>query len=378
MTKGVDLKCVETGRTLRDFLRVPWSIYHSDPAWVPPLLFERRQALARKHPFFQHAEWQGWVAYRGATPVGRISAQVDALHQEQHGDRSGYFGMLEAIDDDGVFATLFGAAEQWLIARGMRRAVGPFSLGINQEIGLLVEGFETPPYFLMGHAPRYYSPRVESQGYRHTKDLLAYDIIPAFPITRVMSRLMERMHAQGIVVRTLNRKRLADELESLRVIFNDAWSDNWGFVPFTYEEFQAVGKELTLLLPGDFIQIAEVDGEPAAFMVMLPNLNEAIRDLDGRLAPFGWVKLLWRLFVRFPSTARIPLMGVRKQYQNTRLGPGLAFMVIHAMREPALRKGVKLVEMSWILEDNTGMRNIIESIGGRVSKRYRMYEKRLA
>lgn len=362
---------------LRDFLSIPASVYRGDPAWIPPLMLERRQALAPDHPYFQHAEWSAWVAYRGETAVGRISAQVDRLHQELHGDATGYFGMLEAIDDAEVFETLFAAAEAWLRERQMQRAVGPFNLGINQEIGLLVEGFETSPYFMMGHAAPYYGPRVEACGYRRATDLLAYEIVPEFEVTPVMARLMRRMRSQ-VVVRTLDRKHLAEELEILRDIFNDAWSENWGFVPFTHEEFQAVGRELTMLLPRDFIQIAEVDGEPAAFMVMLPNLNEAIRDLHGRLLPFGWAKLLWRLFVRFPRTARIPLMGVRKQYHNTRLGPGLAFMVIYAMRAPAVRKQVKLVELSWILEDNEGMRNIIESIGGRISKRYRMYEKELS
>lgn len=361
---------------MRDFLAVPWSVYRSDPAWIPPLLLERRQALAPEHPFFEHAEWRAWVAYRGGTPVGRISAQVDRHHLERHGDDSGYFGMLEAIEDDSVFERLFETAESWLAERGMKRVVGPFSLGINQEVGVLVEGFHTPAYFMMGHAAPYYGACVEARGYRQATDLLAYEIIPAFPIPTVMARLMERTRSQ-VVVRTLDRKRLTEELELLRDIFNDAWSQNWSFVPFTHAEFQAVGKELTMLLPHDFIQIAEVDGEPAAFMVMLPNLNEAIRDLNGRLLPFGWAKLLWRLFVHFPNTARIPLMGVRKRYQNTRLGPALAFRVIHAMREPAFRKHVSLVELSWILEDNEGMRNIIESIGGRVSKRYRMYEKRL-
>jgi hypothetical protein len=161
-------------------------------------------------------------------------------------------------------------------------------------------------------------------------------------------------------------------------VFNDAWSENWGFVPFTREEFVAVGREMLMLIPTDFIQIAEVDGEPAAFIVLLPNINEAIADLNGRLLPFGWAKLLWRLKVRYPQSGRVPLMGVRRAFHHTRLGPGLAFAVIDAVRQPALREGFREVELSWILDDNEGMRNIIENIGGAVSKRYRMYEKPLA
>jgi hypothetical protein len=193
-----------------------------------------------------------------------------------------------------------------------------------------------------------------------------------------MVALLERLARQGVTLRALRRQRAAEDLEILRDIFNDAWSRNWGFVPFTREEFSAVGREMLMLIPDDFIHIAEVDGRPAAFIVLLPNLNEVIADLAGRLLPFGWAKLLWRLKVRFPHTGRVPLMGVRREYHNTRLGPGLAFLVIDAIRRAAVGAGMHEVEMSWILADNMGMRNIIESIGGTVSKRYRMYEKSLS
>jgi hypothetical protein len=163
----------------------------------------------------------------------------------------------------------------------------------------------------------------------------------------------------------------------MRDVFNDAWANNWGFVPFTQREFRAIGRELLLIVDDDFITIAEVDDEPAAFIVMLPNLNEAIRDLNGRLFPFGWLKLLWRLKVRYPCTGRVPLMGVRQKYQHIRLGPGLAFAVIDAARRASLRRGMTRVELSWILESNKGMCNIIEAIGGSVNKRYRVYEKLL-
>ena len=172
-------------------------------------------------------------------------------------------------------------------------------------------------------------------------------------------------------------KRKDAELEILRDIFNDAWSGNWGFVPFTEAEFNSIGREMLMLIPEDFIQIAEFNGQPTAFIVLLPNLNEAIADLEGRLLPFGWARLLWRLKVRSPVSGRVPLMGVRRAFHNTRYGPGLAFVVIDAARKAAERAGMREVEMSWILEDNMGMRNIIESIGGRVSKRYRMYRKAL-
>jgi hypothetical protein len=175
----------------------------------------------------------------------------------------------------------------------------------------------------------------------------------------------------------MNRTRLESELETLRDIFNDAWSDNWGFVPFTETEIQHIGNELVKVTPEGFIQIAEIDDMPVAFVALLPNINEAIADLNGRLLPFGWLKLLWRLKVSFPKTGRIALMGVRRHLQHTRFGPGLAFLVVDALRAPAIAKGIERVEMSWILEDNKAMRNIIESLGGEITKRYRVYGKSL-
>jgi hypothetical protein len=175
----------------------------------------------------------------------------------------------------------------------------------------------------------------------------------------------------------VDRKNTASELEIMRSIFNDAWSTNWGFVPFTEEEFNVVGKELFLIVPSDCTWIAEFEGEPAAFGVMIPNLNEVIADLDGKLLPFGWAKLLWRLKVRSPKTGRVPLMGVRQKYQNTRLGPALAFLTMQALHKPLMKLGIHWVEMSWILEQNQGMRNILEKVGGVVSKRYRLYRKAL-
>lgn len=375
-TEPLRIAPVTGRRDLDDFLRVPHALYRDDPCWVAPLAFERREAFSAKHPFFQHAQWQAWVAYRGATPVGRISAQIDQLHEQRYGERAGYFGLIEAPPDEGVFAALFESAEGWLRERDAVRSVGPFNLGINQELGILVEGFETPPYFMMPHSRRYYGDAVEAQGYHRAQDLLAYLIDPEFETTPVMAALLRRLHGR-VSLRPLNRKRVDTELEVLRDIFNDAWSQNWGFVPFTQAEFNAVGREMMLLIPDDFITIAEVDGEPAAFIVLLPNLNEAIADLGGRLLPFGWAKLLWRLKVRYPASGRVPLMGVRRRFHNTRFGPGLAFEVIGAARQAAIRAGMREVELSWILDDNLGMRNIIENIGGRVSKRYRMYEKPL-
>lgn len=371
------LQPVSGSRGLREFLRLPRAIYRDDPHWVPPLRLERRLALSPSQPVFEHLQWQGWVAYRDGRPVGRISAQIDRLHLQTQDPHTGFFGLVEAIDDAKVFATLLHQAESWLRERGMRRVRGPFGLNINQESGLLVAGFETPPYLMMGHARPYYGPRIQAQGYLPVKDLLAYHLDVPYQVPAPM-QLLARLSARVAKLRPFDRTRRAAELETLREIFNDAWSGNWGFVPFTRAEFAAIGKELLPLISDEFIQIAEVQGEPVAFMVVTPNLNEAIADFDGRLLPFNWARLLWRLKVRHPRSVRIALMGVRRRFHHTRLGPALAFAVIDACLPPVLRRGVERAELSWILEDNQGMRSIIESLGGYVSKRYRVYEKDLA
>ncbi|MBX9609062.1 MAG: N-acetyltransferase [Gammaproteobacteria bacterium] len=368
---------VTDGRSLDEFIAVPRSVFADDPNWVPPLTMERRDALKAGHPVFKHLEWQGFVAYRDGHAVGRISAQVDRLHLECHRDQTGFFGFLDAIDDPTVFAALFEQAEAWLRARGMRQARGPFSLNINQEVGLLVDGFDSRPYFMMGHARPWYGPRVEACGYTKAMDMFAYLISAHFQPPPVMNSLFERLQRK-VTIRALDKRRKDADLDLVCDIFNDAWADNWGFVPFTQEEFRAIGHEMLMIIPPDFIQIAEMDGEGVAFIVLLPNVNDAIADLDGRLLPFGWAKLVSRLFIGYPRTARIPLMGVRRRLHHTRLGPGLALSVVQALREPGIRKGVEEVEMSWILETNEAMKGIIEILGGRQSKHYRVYEKALA
>ncbi len=368
---------VQGARERRRFIRLPWSVYAGDPAWVPPLLIERQEHLSPRNPYFAHARCCLWLAYRGSRPVGRISAQVDALHEMRYRDATGFFGMLEAEDDGETFRALLDTAEAWLREQGMSRVLGPFNFSINQECGLLVEGFETPPMIMMGHARPYYEPRVVGTGYRPVKDLLAYRVPADFQTPPVMELAVAKA-ADCARIRPLRRASFARDLAILKDIFEDAWAQNWGFIPFTDEEFRHLGQSLRLLVDEEFVQIAEVDGEPVAMIVVFPNLNEVLRDLDGRLLPFGWLKLWWRVKVRCPNTARVPLMGVRKRLQGSPLGTALAFMLIDAVRCHGVRRGVREVELSWILEDNVAMRNMLAAIGGEAYKRYRLYEKTLA
>lgn len=367
---------VASGRDLWRFIDVVYSIYRDDPAWIAPLRLERRLHLSHHNPFFEHGEWQGWIAWRDGQPVGRISAQVDRLHRERHGAGTGHFGLLEAVDDADVFAALFDAAESWLRARGTGVVTGPFNLSINQECGLLVEGFSRPPVVMMPHGRPWYGPHVEARGYVPARDLLAYWVRTDFTPPRVMESLLRR-YGPAVTLRTLRRDRMAEELEILRDLFNDAWSGNWGFVPFTRAEFAEIGASLKLLVPDDFVQIAELGGEPVAFIATLPNVNEAAADLGGHLLPFGWAKLLWRIRRGRVHTGRVPLMGVRRRFQNSPQGIALAFLVIQAVKQALYRRGIHEVEMSWILDDNKGMRHILELIGSDLYKRYRVYTKTL-
>jgi hypothetical protein len=372
----LSILAVRNPSELERFIRVPWSIYGDDPCWIPPLLMERKEHLSAKNPYFRHASWQAWVAFRNGKPVGRISAQVDQLRLDRYHDATGLFGFIEAVDDPATFQLLLDTACDWLREQGMKRVQGPFNLSINDECGLLVEGFDTPPSFMMGHARPYYAARIEALGFDKAKDLLAYRIDPNVGFPRVMKKLIEK-NSQRLTVSPFKRTRLKEDLATLRELFNDAWAGNWGFVPFTREEFDELGRNLARLVDEDLIQVAAVDGEPAAMVVALPNLNEAARDLDGRLLPLGWLKLLWRLKRHKLRTARVTLMGVRQEYQNSRLGMALACGVIDAARLALITKGIDEVEMSWILEDNNNMRHILESLGGDPYKRYRIYQKEL-
>lgn len=377
---GLRLVEVKDSRQLDTFIELPNRLYRGHASYVPPLAMERREALsARKNPYFRHARARFYLAYRGDAPVGRISAQVDDLALARHDKGLGHFGLIDAIDDPAVFRFLTAAAEDWLRAEGMRRVRGPFNLSINEESGLLVDGFEARSVMMMGYAPAYAGRRIEEQGYAKVKDLIAYDydVVKAKPIDP--KGMLKRVTRDGRVrVRPLDMKQYRRDLSLVLEVYNDAWSENWGFLPFTEDEIVHAATSMKPLIRPDLVWIAEVDGEVAAMIVGLPNLNEAIADLDGRLLPLGWLKLLWRLKLRGLKSLRVPLFGVRKRHHRTPLGGALVLMLLQALRESAQTAGFETAELSWILEDNLAIRQVIEGIGGRPYKTYRIYEKALA
>ena len=377
MSAALEIVPVQTKQQWRDFHHLPFKIYEGDPQWVAPLLLERKFHFQPKHnPYFQHARAAFFLAYRGATPVGRITAQIDQLHLERYNDATGHFGFIEAVDDAEVFSALLSAAENWLRQNGMKRAIGPVSFSLWDQPGLLVDGFDTPPYVMMNHHRPYYAGHIAANGYQKAEDLIAYRYGPQASL-KSWDRLMARaMRGGEITLRNIHMdKRFKDEVAMLLDIINDAWSDNWGYVRMTQAEIDELAGVLKLLLrPGD-VAIAEYQGKPAAFTAIFPNLNEAIRDMNGRLFPFNWIKLLWRMKVKRPKTARMPMMGVRKSLQATPVGAALALSVIRSVREFNFSNGVEDSELSWILERNDRVRHVIEMVGGVPYKTYRVYEK---
>jgi hypothetical protein len=356
---------------------VPYAIYADDPTWVAPLAFERMQHLdPARNPFLTGIEMAIWVATRDGRPVGRISAQVNARHLERYGDGTGHFGFYDAIDDQKVADRLVEVAREWLVLRGFVRMLGPFSPSINDECGLLVEGFETPPAMMMPHGRTWYPRQLEAAGFAKAKDLIAYRIDLEADWRPEPGRLVRRVRSMpGVLIRPLDMRRYRDEIRTICDIFNDAWAENWGFIPFSDEEALYLAKSIRPLVDGRHFAIGQVDGEPAAMVVTLPNLNEAIADLGGKLLPLGWLKLLWRLKVRRLRSGRMPLMGVRRRYHGTPKGAALALGLLAAVREHHLSRGMQWGELSWILEDNAPMNDMILLMGGTPYKRYRIYER---
>lgn len=359
------------------FLRLPYRIYRDDSNWVPPLLMERREHLSPKNPFFAHADVQFWLAERDGDTVGRISAHIDRMHVERYG-LQGHFGFLEGVDDPEVFAALLRTAEDWLRARGMDEAVGPASFSVNDEFGLLVEGFDSPARMLMNYSKPYYAPHLEAAGYAKAKGLNAYLYPLAMPMTKQATWMAKKAEANPrVVFRKFDRKRLREDIHLMVEIFNDAWSENWAFVPMTNAEVDHMAAQLAPLLNPDIAWFAELDGKPVAMIVAIPDLNEALRGLGGRLTPVTAAKLLWRLKVAGLKQTRVLMMGVRKELRENFMSGALTYALIDIVAREGRRVGVREAELSWVLEDNTRMARIIETVAGAPYKHYRVYSKPL-
>ncbi|HKF74172.1 MAG TPA: dATP pyrophosphohydrolase [Stellaceae bacterium] len=367
---------------LRHFLDLSQRIYKGDPNWVAPLRREVGKLLDRqRHPFFDHGEAGFWLAWRGNTPVGRISAQVNRLHLESHRDATGNFGLLEAVDDPDVFEALLGTAEAWVRARGLARILGPYNVSMNDEIGVLVSGFEHPPVIAMTHAPPYYGPRLERAGYAKAKDLFAFRFEIDEARNKSIADMLQhaaRIDREGRVrVRHIDMRRFEAEMRAGIAVYNDGWSANWGFVPVTPREVEHLLAALKPVINPLGILLGEIDGKIEGLFVAIPDLNELIADLDGRLFPLGWAKLLWRLRTRTPQGGRVMLAGLTRAYQNSALGAAMLLWMFADIFKSARELGYRYVEFSWVLEDNARSIALCERYGGWRYKTYRLYQKAL-
>jgi hypothetical protein len=378
------IRPVETKADARAFVDLPFRLYRDDPHWVPPL---KREALGlitpAKNGWFSHAEAQLFLAEQGGRVVGRISAHIDTLAltmpaEQGFGPGVGQWGLMEAERKD-VFQALLARAEDWLRAKGMTAALGPISMSIWEEPGLLVSGFDHPPTVMMGHHRPEYQAWIEGAGYQCAKRLLTYDLDITKPFPPIVQRIVQSGEKNArIRIRRVDKTRFDEEAAIILAILNDAWSDNWGFVPLTAPEIRDVAVKLKPIVFEDLIRIAELDGRPVAFMITLPDLNEALKPLNGSLLPFGWARLL--LWLRRPRvrTVRVPLMGVVKELQSSRLASQLALTMIEYIRRDSVAHfGASRGEIGWILEDNQGMRAIADAIECTINKEYRIYRRTL-
>jgi GNAT superfamily N-acetyltransferase len=365
---------VKTAGDLRKFILYPWKLYRGSPNWVAPLVSDQKLLLdPRKNPFFEHSELQHFLAWRGREIVGRISAIVDRNYVEFQQEKVGLFGFFECIDDEPTAKALFGTVEGWLRERGMESMLGPTNPSTNDTVGLLTDAFDQPPVLHMPYTFPYYLRLCEASGLTKARDLYAYYMENKVPISDKIRRVAELVRKRRkVTIRPLNMKKLFnEEIELIKTVYNDAWTRNWGFVPWTEAELEHTAKDLKKAVVPDMVLLAFVDGEIAGFSLALPDLNLALRHIRGRLFPFGLFKVLWH--ARKIDIVRVLALGVRKKFQ----GLGLDALFYYETYVRGKKNGFNRGEFSWILEDNLPMRNALENWGARIYKTYRMYDKKL-
>lgn len=376
---NVSIRPVRTRRELKRFVKVPFRLHRDHPQWVAPLIFERMQFLDRgRNPYFEHAEAEYFLAERGGEAVGRITAQIDRCWDETQGGSDAMFGFFETADDPEVAAALLDAATEWARGKGRDRILGPMDFTTNDEIGLLIEGFERRPMILENWHPPHYRGLVEASGFGKAMDLLMWEL--QFGDLKEGERFDPAIHAaaeralrdEGVTIRNISMRNLPDEMRAFSEVYNEAWGDNWGFVPATDAEIEFHAKLLKQVIDEDWAYIAEKDGEPVGAALTLPDVNQALAKLNGRLLPLGWLRFL--LAKRKIDQLRVLALGVKHAYRHTGVAAGLYLKHLETAARPGTIEGG---EMGWILETNGPMNRAMEGMGGKVVKRYRIYEKSL-
>lgn len=373
----IEITPVATKRDRDAFIKFPWRIYRDDPAWVPPLIIERRQFLDReKHPFYDHGDAQLFLARRGGEIVGRIMASDDPNYNAVHGTNVGCFGLFDSIDDAEVASALFDRAESWLRAKGRNEIMGPIDYSTNYVCGLVIEGFEHPPTLLTPHNPPYYAGVIERCGFRKVIDWYAWWFADPATAVRRLGRIAKHRSADPITIRPVNLRDFASEARRLRDVYNAAWERNWGFVPFTASEFDHMARELRPIVVPETALFAEMDGRTVGFVLALPDINVILKELNGRLTKFGLpIGLLKLLYGRFRiKKGRLVALGVLPEFRHRGVAERLVLRVIE---EGMLKRGVT-GELSMTLENNHLVNRLIEAIGATIYKRYRIYNRPIA
>lgn len=365
---------IDSEQEKEEFIRFPYNHYSGDKYWVAPLLTEQKKLLdKKKNPFYNNAEIALFSAKQNGAPAGRIAAIIDHRYNRFHQTKTGFFGFFESVDSTGVADLMFRAAEGWLRERGMEDVLGPANPGMMDEIGILVKGFDRYPSILMPYHKPYYDQLISGAGYRKEMDLLTYDVtqdsVDRERANRAIGIVRKRL--PGIGIRKINLRKIEKEVKIIRDLFNAAWQNNWGFIPLSEEEFDALAADLKTIVDNDFAHIAEIDGEPVAFSVALPDYNQIFRKMNGKLFPFGIFKILWNR--KKINKVRTALMGVKPEFQ----GRGIDALLHREAIENGLKKGVYSSEVGWILENNIQMIRTAERLGGVNNKTYRMYSKKL-
>lgn len=370
MTEGLNVEEVKTRQDLQAFIRFPWKIYKGDRQWVPPLIKDQLSKFSPDHPFRFHSEMILFLAYRRKQIVGRIAGIVDHRYIEFHREKIGFFGFFESIPDPDVAGALLSRVEDWLKTNGMERMAGPMNPSTNDECGLLIEGFDSPPCLMMPYNPPYYPAMLEDTGLKKAMDLYAYWLDrPSFSGNRLI-RIAERLQRKEpeLRVRPIDFRHFNDEVRIIKEIYNDAWSKNWGFVPLTEAEIDLLAKNLKPLAVPDLVLFAYWKGEPVGFSVTLPDYNEVLKHLNGEVGILGGLKFLY--FSRKIKSLRVMLLGIKKNFQKKGVE---SFLYIETFKR-GIKKGYPQAECSWILESNLLMQHGLEAMGGKRYKTYRIYE----
>lgn len=374
--RDINIIEVEGTKHWKQFTKLPWKIYENDPNWIPPLLVEfKKQLCPSKNPFFKEAKVNYWIAVINGSAVGRIAAIINPRHNKHHHDKTGFFGYFECIDNDIIARKLFDTASYWLHQHGRDRMCGPVNLSVSNECGLLIYGFDKPPVIQMTHNPSYYLKLIDNYGFKKEIDLLAFQLI----VENVHSngRVMEKLkrindivsQRESVKFRTFNLKDFSNELERVRILFNDYMSDNWGFVPIEREEFEFIGSTLKQILIKQLAIFVEVNGQPVGFLIALPNINEVFKKINGKLFPFGIFKYLY--FKNKVSGLRVVLMGISKPYRKK----GLEAVLYYRSIKEAVKGKFKTAELSWISEKNVPMIQAMVNMNAHLYKKYRIYDK---